>query len=47
LALGIAKELGGDVPFVPLAASEIFSTEMKKTEFLTQVLRKSNWCTHT
>jgi TBP-interacting protein len=41
LALAIAKELGGDVPFVPLAASEIFSTEMKKTEFLTQVLRKA------
>ncbi|MBU5557974.1 MAG: RuvB-like helicase [Candidatus Aenigmarchaeota archaeon] len=41
LALGIAKELGRDVPFVPLAASEIFSTEMKKTEFLTQTLRKA------
>ncbi|MCW1300990.1 MAG: RuvB-like helicase [Candidatus Nanoarchaeia archaeon] len=41
LAMAIAKELGKDVPFVPLTASEIFSTEMKKTEFLTQVLRKA------
>ncbi|MCS7106292.1 MAG: RuvB-like domain-containing protein, partial [Candidatus Aenigmarchaeota archaeon] len=41
IAMAIAKELGYDVPFVPLAASEIFSTEMKKTEFLTQTLRKA------
>ena len=41
LAAAIAKELGRDVPFVPLAASEIFSTEIKKTEFLTQTLRKA------
>lgn len=41
LALGIAKELGRDVPFMPIAASEIFSTEIKKTEFLTQSLRKA------
>ncbi|HEX59709.1 MAG TPA: AAA family ATPase, partial [Methanomicrobia archaeon] len=41
LAIGIAKELGRDVPFVPIAASEIFSAEIKKTEFLTQTLRKA------
>ena len=41
LAIGMAKELGQDVPFVPLAASEIYSSEMKKTEFLTQSLRKA------
>ena len=41
VALGISKELGADVPFVPVTASEIFSTEMKKTEFLTQTLRKA------
>ena len=41
LAMAIAKELGHDVPFVPLAASEIFSAEIKKTEFLTQTLRKA------
>lgn len=41
LAIAIAKELGRDVPFVPIAASEIFSAEVKKTEFLTQALRKA------
>jgi len=41
LAVGIAKELGKDVPFVHIAASEIFSAEVKKTEFLTQALRKA------
>ena len=41
LALGIAKELGRDVPFMPIAASEIYSAEIKKTEFLTQALRKA------
>ena len=41
LATGIARELGKDVPFVPLAASEIFSTDIRKTEFLTQTLRKA------
>jgi len=41
LSIGIAKELGRDVPFVHLAASEVFSAEMKKTEFLTQALRKA------
>ena len=41
LATAIAKELGKDTPFVPLTASEIFSTQLKKTEFLTQVLRKA------
>jgi len=41
LAIGIAKELGEDVPFVPIAASEIYSSEIKKTEFLTQALRKA------
>ncbi len=41
LAIGIAKELGKDVPFVHIAASEIFSAEIKKTEFLTQALRKA------
>lgn len=41
IALGMAKELGRDVPFVPLTASEIYSSEMKKTEYLTQALRKA------
>ncbi|MEM5799206.1 MAG: RuvB-like domain-containing protein [Candidatus Aenigmatarchaeota archaeon] len=41
LAMGIARELGKDVPFVHLTASEIFSTDIRKTEFLTQTLRKA------
>ncbi|MGB9703505.1 MAG: RuvB-like domain-containing protein, partial [Candidatus Micrarchaeales archaeon] len=41
LATAIARELGKDTPFVTLTASEIFSTQLKKTEFLTQVLRKA------
>ena len=41
LAIGIAKELGEDVPFVHIAGSEIYSSEVKKTEFLTQTLRKA------
>ncbi|RKP23939.1 ruvB-like 2-like protein [Syncephalis pseudoplumigaleata] len=41
IALGIAQELGADVPFTMLAASEIFSMEMSKTEALTQALRRS------
>lgn len=41
LAIGIARELGSDVPFVHLAASEIYSAEIKKTEFLTQAIRKA------
>ncbi len=41
IAVGIARELGKDVPFVPLTASEIYSAEVKKTEFLTQTLRKA------
>lgn len=33
--------LGSDVPFTMLAASEIFSLEMSKTEALTQAFRRS------
>src|SRR5438128_1531635 len=36
IAMGIAQSLGEDIPFVALAASEIFSLEMSKTEALTQ-----------
>lgn len=38
--MGMAQSLG-DVPFTALAASEIFSLEMSKTEALTQAFRKS------
>ncbi|HID73201.1 TPA: AAA family ATPase, partial [Candidatus Micrarchaeota archaeon] len=41
LAVAIARELGKDTPFVALSASEIFSTEMKKTEVLMQALRRA------
>ncbi|EEY19086.1 DNA helicase [Verticillium alfalfae VaMs.102] len=41
IAMGMAQSLGPDVPFTSLAASEIFSLEMSKTEALTQAFRKS------
>ena len=37
----MSQSLGPDVPFTMLAASEIFSLEMSKTEALTQAFRKS------
>lgn len=37
IAMGIAKSLGQETPFAMIAASEIFSMEMSKTEALTQV----------
>ncbi|MCD6448032.1 MAG: RuvB-like helicase [Thermoplasmata archaeon] len=41
IAVGMARELGKDVPFVSISGSEIYSAEMKKTEFLMQALRKA------
>ncbi|KAJ3297309.1 RuvB-like 2 [Borealophlyctis nickersoniae] len=41
IAMGMAQALGSDVPFTMLAASEIFSLEMSKTEALTQAFRRS------
>jgi TBP-interacting protein len=41
LAVGIAKELGEDTPFVIMSGSEIYSTEIKKTEVLMRAVRKS------
>jgi len=41
IAMGMAQSLGSDVPFTMLAASEIFSLEMGKTEALTQAFRRS------
>ena len=37
IAMGMAKALGEATPFAMMAASEIFSLEMSKTEALTQV----------
>ncbi|WP_069807477.1 RuvB-like helicase [Vulcanisaeta thermophila] len=41
LAIGIARELGQDTPFVQLSGAEIYSMEIKKTEFLTRALRSA------
>ena len=41
LAIGIARELGEDTPFVSISAAEIYGAEVKKTEFLMRALRKA------
>lgn len=41
IAMGLAQELGDDTPFTMMAASEIFSLEMSRTEALTQAFRRS------
>jgi RuvB-like protein 2 len=41
IAMGMAQALGDETPFTMLAASEIFSFEMSKTEALTQAFRRS------
>lgn len=41
IAMGMAQALGAETPFTMLAASEIFSLEMSKTEALTQAFRRS------
>ena len=38
LRTGMAQALGSDTPFTTIAASEIFSLEMNKTEALTQAV---------
>jgi RuvB-like protein 2 len=37
----MAQSLGDDVPFTMIAASEVFSLSMSKTEALTQAFRRS------
>jgi len=37
----MAQSLGPDVPFTAIAASEVFSLSMSKTEALTQAFRRS------
>ena len=39
--MGISHELGAKVPFCPIVGSELFSTEVKKTEVLTCALRRA------
>lgn len=41
LAIAIARELGGETPFMNISGSEIYSAELKKTEVLMQAMRKS------
>ncbi|CAK0737507.1 RuvB-like 2 [Coccomyxa viridis] len=41
IAMGMAKALSEETPFAMMAASEIFSLEMSKTEALTQAFRKA------
>jgi len=41
IAMGLAQALGDDTPFTMMAASEIFSLEMSRTEALTQAFRRS------
>merc|ERR1719326_959936 len=41
LALGIAHELGPKVPFCPMVGSEVFSSEVKKTEVLMENFRRA------
>lgn len=41
LALAMAQELGPKVPFCPMVGSEVFSTEVKKTEVLMEHFRRA------
>ncbi|TAQ89158.1 hypothetical protein B7494_g2541 [Chlorociboria aeruginascens] len=41
LALAISHELGTKVPFCPIVASEVYSTEVKKTEALMENFRRA------
>ncbi|KAK0705053.1 AAA family ATPase-like protein [Lasiosphaeris hirsuta] len=41
LALAISQELGTKIPFCPITGSEIYSTEVKKTEMLMENFRRA------
>lgn len=41
LALAISHELGAKVPFCPMVGSEVYSTEIKKTEVLNENFRRA------
>lgn len=41
IALGMAHELGQKVPFCPMVGSEVYSTEVKKTEVLMENFRRA------
>ena len=45
LALAVSQELGTKVPFRPIVGSEVYSTEVKKTEALMENFRRAiGWC---
>jgi len=41
LALALSHELGPKVPFCPMVGSEVYSTEVKKTEVLMENFRRA------
>ena len=41
LAMALSQELGEDVPFTNLSASQVYSLELSQTEALTQAIRRS------
>ncbi|KAJ3901406.1 RuvB-like helicase 1 [Lentinula edodes] len=41
LALAVSHELGSKVPFCPMVGSEVYSTEVKKTEVLAESFRRA------
>lgn len=41
IALAISQELGPKVPFCPMVGSEVYSSEVKKTEILTENFRRA------
>lgn len=42
IALAISQELGTKVPFCPMIASEVYSSEVKKTEILMENFRRAS-----
>ena len=42
IALAIAQDLGGKVPFCPMVGSEVYSSEIKKTEVLMENFRRGD-----
>ncbi|EPB73492.1 TIP49 protein [Ancylostoma ceylanicum] len=47
IALAMAQELGDKVPFCPIVASEVYSSEVKKTEVLMENFRRAIGCCNT
>lgn len=41
IAMAIARELGNNIPFCPMVGSEVFSTEVKKTEVIMANFRRA------